>query len=225
MKNTVYCHVKAGKTVLSNPRQFAEYANSIIDILYVGDDDLLYDINEENVKAVPGTLKVRHVERKITGNIAELLFCTLSNTANTFIRKLTYSVGSVDNEASDVTERQGESTMHAISDKEPSINNGARFSITPSKWYAVFFHECQYWFVGRVLLSKWHGNFLTDFLQQMTPGDNLFTNVQDQQIACKDLFFYELTADPLPVSSSRANCLKLSEKDFAKVLSESKQYL
>ena len=69
MKNTVHRHVKAGKTVLSNPKQFAEYANSIItyiDILYVGDDDLLYDINEENVKAVPGTLKVRHVERKIT---------------------------------------------------------------------------------------------------------------------------------------------------------------
>ena len=140
MKNTVYRHVKAGKTVLSNPRQFAEYANSIItniDILY----DLLYDINKENVKAVPGTLKVRHVERKITGNIAELLFYTLSNTSNTFLGKLTYSVGSVNNEASDVTERQGESTMCAISDKEPSINNKARFSITPGKWYDVFFHE------------------------------------------------------------------------------------
>ena len=111
MKNTVYRHVKAGKTVLSNPKQFAEYANSIItniDIVYVGDDDLLYDINEKNVKAVPGSLKVRHVERKITGNIAELLFYTLSNTSNTFLCKLTYSVGSVDNEASDVTERQGE---------------------------------------------------------------------------------------------------------------------
>ena len=77
MKNTVYHHVKAGKTVLSNPKQFAEYANSIttnIDILYVGDDDLLYDINEENVKAVPGTLKVRHVERKIL----EILQCCYS---------------------------------------------------------------------------------------------------------------------------------------------------
>ena len=118
VKNTVYCHFKAGKTVLSNPKQFAEYANSIItyiDILYIRDDDLLYDINEENVKEVPGALKVRHVERKITGNIAELLFYILSNTSNTFLRKLTYSVGSIDNEASDVTEREGESTMHAIS--------------------------------------------------------------------------------------------------------------
>ena len=152
---------------MSNPKQFAEYANSIItniDILYVGDDDLLYDINKENVKAVPGTLKVRHVKRKISGNIAELLFYTLSDTSNTFLRKLTYSVGSADNEASDVTERQGESTMHAISDKEPSINNEATFSITPGKWYAVFFHEWQYWFVGRVLLSKGNGNFFTDFL-------------------------------------------------------------
>ena len=88
VKNTVYCHVKAWKTVLGNPKQFAEYANSIItniDILYVRDDDLLYDINKENVKAVPGTLKVRHIERKITGNIAELLFYTLSNTCNTFL--------------------------------------------------------------------------------------------------------------------------------------------
>ena len=76
-----------------------------------------------------------------------------------------------------------------------------------------------------MLLSKGDGNFLADFLQHMTPGVNLFTNVQDQQIAHKDLFFYELTADPLPVSSSRANCLKLSEEDFPKVLSESKQYL
>ena len=59
----------------------------------------------------------------------------------------------------------------------------------------------------------------------MTPGVKLFTNVQDQQIAHKDLFFYGLTADPLPVSSPRANHLKLSEEDFAKVLSESKQYL
>ena len=58
----------------------------------------------------------------------------------------------------------------------------------------------------------------------MTPGVNLFTNVQDQQIAHKDLFFYELTADPLPVLSSRANRLKLSEENFAKILSESKQY-
>ena len=56
-----------------------------------------YDINEENVKAVPRTLKVRHVERKITGNIAGLLFYTLSNTSNTFLHKLTYSVGSIDN--------------------------------------------------------------------------------------------------------------------------------
>ena len=227
MKNTVYRHVKAGKTVLSNPKQFAEYANSIItniDILYVRDDDLLYDINEENVKTVPQTLKVRHVERKITGNIAELLFYTLSNTSNTFLHKLTFSVGSVDNEAIDVTERQGKSTMRAISDKEPNINNEARFSITPGKWYAVFFHEWHYWF-GRVLLSKGDGNFLADFLQQMTPGVDLFANVQDQQIAHKDLFFYELTANPLPVSSSQTNCLKLSEEDLAKVLSESKQYL
>ena len=73
--------------------------------------------------------------------------------------------------------------MCAILDKEPSINNEARFSITPGKWYAVFFHEWQYWFVGRVLLSKGDSNFLADFLQQMTPGVNLFTNVQDQQIA------------------------------------------
>ena len=79
-------------------------------------------------------------------------------------------------------------------------------------------------FVGRVLLSKGDGNFLTDFLQKMTPGVNLFTNVQDQQIAHKN-FFFELTGDPLPVSSSRANRLKLSEEDFAKVLSYSKQYL
>ena len=154
-----------------------------------------------------------------------MLFYTLSNASNTFLRKLTYSVGSVDNEASNVTERQGESTMCAISDKQPSINNDTRFSITPGKWYAVFFDEWEYWFVGRVLLSKGDGNFLTDFLQQMTPGVNLFTNVQGQQIAHKDLFFYELTTDPLPVLSSRANRLKLSEEDFAKVLSESKQYL
>ena len=134
-------------------------------------------------------------------------FYTLSKTSNTFLRKLTYNVGSVDNKASDVTERQGESTMRAISDKEPNINNEARFLITPGKWYAVFFHEWQYWFVGRVLLSKGDGNFLADFLQQITPGVNLFTNVQDQQIAHKDLFFYELTADPVPFSSSRANRL------------------
>ena len=49
----------------------------------------------------------------------------------------------------------------------------------------------------------------------MVPGLNLFTNVQDQKIAHKDLFFYELTADLLPVSSSRANRLVLTTKaDF-----------
>ena len=62
-----------------------------------------------------------------------------------------------------------------------------------------------------MLLSKGDGNFLAGFVQKMTPGVNLFTNAQDQQIAYKDLFFYELTAAAaLPVSSSRANRLVLT---------------
>ena len=47
------------------------------------------------------------------------------------------------------------------------------------------------------VLRKGADNVLADFPQQMTPGVKtyLLPNVRDQQIAHKDLFFYELTAD------------------------------
>ena len=69
VKSSVYSDVKAGKTVINNANQFAEYANKRVhatDVFFVGEKDIAMPELPKKVPDVPGTRRVHFVDRACT---------------------------------------------------------------------------------------------------------------------------------------------------------------
>ena len=81
-KHAVYSHVLTKQVVIKSSREFADYANSIlprITVHYIDNDSMVLDHHDEcRVKAIyiPGTLKVRYVERTVSKSSCKLSFFT-----------------------------------------------------------------------------------------------------------------------------------------------------
>ena len=91
VKHAVFRKVLAKQIIINSPKEFAEYADSLlsgINVIYVDALDIGFkDKCRSQAQAVPGTLKVHMVKRKVTGNSVELAFFHTSNDATPFCRK------------------------------------------------------------------------------------------------------------------------------------------
>ena len=80
IKNQIVQHVKSGKFVISNPRQFSNHANKIIPsatTIYMPVEDVPDEPEEvTRAPAIPGTLKIHKIVRKMN---AQQEFYHLSN--------------------------------------------------------------------------------------------------------------------------------------------------
>ena len=93
VKHAVFRHVLSNKVVIKSPRQFAEYADSIlpnISVISVDDDILQLDYYEEcrgKAVYVYGTLRVHFVECIMKDMKCQLKFHMTSSSCNTLNEK------------------------------------------------------------------------------------------------------------------------------------------
>ena len=91
VKHAVFRKVLAKQVLINSPKQFAEYADSIIkgiSVIYISDIDISFKDNcRSQAQPVSGTLKVHMVKRKVTANSVELSFYHTSNDTTPFCIK------------------------------------------------------------------------------------------------------------------------------------------
>ena len=85
-------------------------------------------------------------------------------------------------------------------------------------WYAFFLEKYQYWFIGIVLENQGEGQVKVDFLQQLSQSKNCFDSKDEVEIVPSASAFYEIECDPVPVSSTRINQLKLNDTEFESII-------
>ena len=83
-------------------------------------------------------------------------------------------------------------------------------------WYAVYWRDSDYWFVGRVIQQTEHLVKL-EFIHQTSEGVNRFKTANDIDIIPVDDVLTEVHA-PTPVSSSRCSLLHLTDEDYNAVI-------
>ena len=90
MKSSVYSDVKAGKVIISNAKEFAEYANkrvNAITAIFVTKDNIIAtatQLEDIAIGRVPGTKRVLYVERISTSwNSVTLRFFENTNFTKT----------------------------------------------------------------------------------------------------------------------------------------------
>ena len=83
-------------------------------------------------------------------------------------------------------------------------------------WYAVYWRDSDYWFVGRVIQQTEHMVKL-EFIHQTSEGVNRFKTANDIDIIPGDDVLTEVHA-PTPVSSSRCSLLHLTDEDYNAVI-------
>jgi len=108
---------------------------------------------------------------------------------------------------------------------EGETTNG---SLTPmdlvvGHWYAFYLEKYQYWFIGIVLENRANRYVKVDFLQQLTQSKNCFDSKDEVEIVTSASAFYKLQCDPVPVSSTRINQLKLDDSEFELVIQRSNE--
>ena len=215
VKSVVYRKVMSKQVVIQSPKHFAEYANDVlkgIDVLFVGAEEMSVDESEEDSVVIPGTLKVRYVERIIQKGSVLLKFSTESPISppdshiepfRTMIYPTTSHKCTPNMDPGD----QSEQTKDEIG-TQPSVG----------QWYAVYFDDFSYWFIGMVIeLSENSSMAKLDFLQQNGLDKNLFNrNKSDVSWVDVENIFYKLEA-PYPLSFSRTSTLIMNDRDFREV--------
>ncbi|XP_022107154.1 uncharacterized protein LOC110988171 [Acanthaster planci] len=215
VKSVVYRKVMSKQVVIQNPKHFAEYANSVlkgIDVLFVGAEEMSVDESEEDSVVIPGTLKVRYVERIIQKGSVLLKFSTESpfgppdfhiEPFRTMIYPNTPNKCTPNMDPGD----QSKQTKDEIG-TQPSVG----------QWYAVYFDDFSYWYIGMVIeLNENSSMAKLDFLQQSGLDKNLFNrNKSDVSWVDVENIFYKLEA-PYPLSFSRTSTLIMNDRDFREV--------
>lgn len=215
VKGAVYRKVMSKQVVLDGPKHFAEFAQSIlkgIEVVFVSNTHMSQSPTDPI--QVPGTLQVRFIERTVNPDKSVTLkFSTVSPDGSeaTSFREVTYMKAyTADGPIHDTNP-----TSRGVNDDEsPCID------VTVGKWYAAYYEECRYWFVG-MAVSVDALSVSLDFLEQVDMGKNAFT-IETSQSLPKSNIFYQLKEIPKPLSSSRASVLTLSHADFKQIESEFK---
>ena len=89
----------------------------------------------------------------------------------------------------------------------------------PGHWYAVYWEDNMYWFLGRCLevdATVQQGTF--EFLHQTTPELNQFKQAGDVDSTSLANVFFQVQEDPKPRSTSRSSYLKISDKEFQEIV-------
>ncbi|XP_041471656.1 uncharacterized protein LOC121421100 [Lytechinus variegatus] len=97
------------------------------------------------------------------------------------------------------------------------MTDQTELSCIPGQWYAAYYSEFNYWFVG--LVRSVEGKSVEmDFLQQKRVGINAFTHEhEDIKSLPTQSIFHKLEEAPVPVSRFRYDVLCLSEGDFSQI--------
>ena len=214
VKQKVFKHVKAFKVVLSTAEEFSKYANEVvagIEVLYHDTSEIEYSSNEELAVAVNGTRKVQMIQCNVNGDTVKLSFFTNSGTQDSFfIQSYTSSQEICTSESNQSPTNDLEVDL-IISQPTGKIN------IKTGCWYAVYFKAYDYWFVGLAIEIISENMVKIDFLQQFGQNVNRFgTKEEIEEVQISDVFM-DLSHEPVPISSTRTNQLKLSDSDYKRI--------
>ena len=92
-------------------------------------------------------------------------------------------------------------------------------SLGPGHWYAVFWEDNMYWFLGRCLKvneAEQKGTF--EFLHQTAPELNQFKQAGNVDSISIANVFFQLQDDPKPWSTSRSSYLMIDRKEFKSIV-------
>ena len=214
VKQKVFKHVKAFKVVLSTAEEFSKYANEVvagIEVLYHDTSEIEYSSNKELAVAVNGTRKVRMIQRNVNGDTVKLFFFTNSGTQDSFF---------IQSYASSQEICTSESNQSPTNDQEVDLvisQPAGKINIKTGCWYAVYFKAYDYWFVGLAIEIISENMVKIDFLQQFGQNVNRFgTKEEIEEVQISDVFM-GVSHEPVPISSTRTNQLKLSDSDYERI--------
>lgn len=94
---------------------------------------------------------------------------------------------------------------------------GSTVSTEIGHWYAVYWRNNDYWFVGRVI-QKQEQLVKLEFIHQTSQNVNRFKTANDIDTVSEDDVLTEVHA-PTPVSSSRCSLLRLTDEDYNTIIS------
>ena len=205
--------MRSFKVVLSNAEEFASCTNKVvegIDITY--DTSIIpYTLKKSLAVQVTGTWKVQMIQRT---NEVKLSFYAHTGATDPFIVK-SYTASSV-SEDSNTMDLEAAVADTLVSEDAAVDNDPGTESFQIGCCYAVHFKAYDYWFVGFAIDTSNNKLMKMDLLQQLGQNVNQFgTKEKIVKVSCSDIFL-KLTDEPVPVSSTKTNQLKLSDCNFDK---------
>lgn len=225
VKRTVWLAVLRNKVVVQSAEEFVKVARDLcisINVIFVPAHtikELTSECEErwKDCKQLPNTLKTHFLTPISTCTIATSFNTTFSPDAVLIKYNLLPTQDRPPSETSDDhdEEEQEQTDMELGSDH--GIEELDEIELNVGQWYAVYFGDYDYWFVG--ILCEMNDNAVKmNFLQQGNIGKNAFTNdMDDIHIVDQSDVFHKLIEAPTPISASRLSKVTLNTQDFETV--------
>ena len=212
VKRVVWLSVLRKRTVVSTAEKFAEIASQLckeIRVIFVSAKHIKKLTEEcegrwKDCRGLPQTLKIHFVRPHNAFSI-----CAAANTSYAPDAVLQQYDLLPPNLADDIND-----ACTSGNQPQPVNPHSNEVEIHVGQWYAVYFKEFNYWYVGITQKKNESGKAQINFLQQKEMGKNIFIFKLDTHLVSREDIFYKLEEAPTPISLSRSTTMTLKEEDF-----------